>query len=55
MHANSVANHMGNQQSGDWNNFSKFVPFNQSQYYHSYCVIHDFSDQNQVSSSVCTN
>ena len=44
----SVANHMGNQIFGDWNNFTFFVPFNQSEYYHPYCLITDFGDQHQV-------
>lgn len=43
-----VANHMGNQKQGDWNNFSFFVPFNQSQYYHPYCLINNFNDQHMV-------
>ena len=48
-HTHRVANHMGKQASGDWNNFSKFVPFNDSQYYHPYCVITDFTNQHMVS------
>ena len=47
-----VANHMGNQQYGDWNNFSFFVPFNQQQYYHPYCLIQDFNNQTEVLCSV---
>lgn len=39
---------MGNQNNGDWSNFAKFVPFNDSSHYHSYCLITDFNDQHQV-------
>ena len=39
---------MGNQKYGDWSNFAKFFPFNQSEHYHSYCLITDFTDQHQV-------
>ena len=44
----SVANHMGNQQYGDWNNFTFYNPFNQSAHYHPYCLITDFNNQEQV-------
>jgi alpha-amylase len=43
-----VGNHMGNQNYGDWSNFAKFVPFNDQSHYHSYCLITDFTNQNQV-------
>ena len=48
----SVANHVGNQNNGDWSNFAKFVPFNDQSHYHSYCLITDFNDQNQVSRTI---
>ncbi len=44
----SVGNHMGNQNYGDWKNFTFFTPFNQADHYHSYCLITDFSNQNEV-------
>ena len=43
-----VGNHVGNQRYGDWNNFTKFNPFNQTQHFHSYCLITDFSNQQMV-------
>lgn len=48
LNSSSVANHMGNQNNGDWNNFSFFSPFDQAQYYHSYCLITDFNNQTEV-------
>jgi len=39
---------MGNQQYGHWTNFSFFVPFNQQQYYHPYCLIQNFNNQTEV-------
>ncbi|XP_019851448.1 PREDICTED: alpha-amylase-like [Amphimedon queenslandica] len=43
-----VANHVGNQNYNDWSNFAKFVPFNDQSHYHSYCLITDFTNQQQV-------
>ena len=43
-----VANHMGNQRYGDWNNFTFFSPFNQAQYYHPYCLITNFNNQTEA-------
>lgn len=42
-----VANHMGNQDGGQ-EDFSQFVPFNDSSHYHPYCIIQDFTNQHQV-------
>ena len=39
---------MGNQAYGDWSNFSYFSPFDQKEHYHPYCLITDFTNQNQV-------
>ncbi len=39
---------MGNQQNNDWNDFSFFFPFNHPEHYHSYCLITDFNNQEQV-------
>ena len=39
---------MGNQAYGDWYNFSSFFPFNQKEHFHPYCLITDFTNQNQV-------
>ena len=44
----SVANHMGNQRYGDWNNFTFFKPFNQAAHYHPYCLIKNFNNQTEV-------
>ena len=41
---------MGNQASGDWNDFSSFNPFNQQEHYHPYCEINDFNNQTEVTS-----
>eukprot|EP00042_Codosiga_hollandica_P008824 m.20279 g.20279 ORF g.20279 m.20279 type:complete len:487 (+) comp31882_c0_seq1:94-1554(+) len=41
-----VANHMGNQDN--INDFSAFVPFNDSSHYHPYCQIQDWTNQQQV-------
>ena len=43
-----VANHMGNQDSGNINDFSRFNPFNRPEYFHKYCIIHDWGNQNEV-------
>lgn len=43
-----VANHMGNQASGDWSDFSSFNPFNQQGHYHPYCEINNFNNQTEV-------
>ena len=43
-----VANHMGNQDSGNINDFSNFYPFNKAEHYHKYCIIHDWDNQNEV-------
>ena len=50
-----VANHMGNQRQGDWNNFTFFTPFNQQDHYHSFCEIKDFSNQNEVCTLMCVS
>jgi len=43
-----VANHMGNQNGGNLNDFSQFYPFNSSEFFHSYCPIQNWNDQQQV-------
>jgi len=39
---------MGNQNNGDWSDFSFLYPFNHPEHYHSYCLITDFNNQEQV-------
>jgi alpha-amylase len=43
-----VANHMGNQPNGNFDDFSLFNPFNSSDHYHDYCQIEDWNNMDQV-------
>ncbi|CRG90037.1 alpha-amylase [Talaromyces islandicus] len=43
-----VANHMGYDGSGDTVDYSVFSPFDSSSYFHSYCLISDYSNQANV-------
>ncbi|EDQ92354.1 uncharacterized protein MONBRDRAFT_14014 [Monosiga brevicollis MX1] len=43
-----VINHVGNQDSSDHNDFHQFYPFNSVDHYHSYCIIQDFTNLQQV-------
>ncbi|QKX54781.1 uncharacterized protein TRUGW13939_01870 [Talaromyces rugulosus] len=43
-----VANHMGYAGAGDSVDYSVFSPFDSSSYFHSYCLISDYSNQENV-------